>query len=477
MNSAILLKCIRRHTWVGLLIGIGFSAFVAPTHAEPCSSLESFKLLASDGEEGDVFGFSVAISGNTCVIGSWSDGISGSAYIYHFDGLQWIQQAKLVPSDGAEFDQFGRSVAVSGDTVVIGSWLDDDNGNQSGSAYIYRFDGSIWNEEAKIVPSDGDAGDSFGRSVSVSNNTAVVGAYFDDDNGVASGSVYVFNFDGAQWIEEAKLLPSDGAARDNFGNSISVSEDIIAIGSWFDDDNDEDSGSVYIFRFEDAQWVEETKLTGTVAGLSNKENYFGTSLAASENVIIIGESKDDDLGHNSGSAYIYRFNGTQWMLETKLLASDAEIGGSFGQSVSISGDIAMVGSHISGDSGVASGAAYLFHFDGVNWIEETKLLAADGAQEDLFGWAVGVSGDTGLVSSYWDDDLGSNSGSAYIFDLSCSVPCPPDFSGDQVLNFFDVSIFLAAFTAMEPAGDFNGDGVWDFFDVSAFLSAFMNGCP
>ena len=137
---------------------------------------------------------------------------SGSAYVFRYDGSDWVEEAKLTASDGAADDYFGGSVAISGDTAVVGAVCDDDNGRNSGSAYVFRYDGSDWAEEAKLTASDGAAYDYFGCSVAVSGDTAVVGASDDDDNGLDSGSAYVFRYDGSDWTEEAKLTASDGAA-------------------------------------------------------------------------------------------------------------------------------------------------------------------------------------------------------------------------------------------------------------------------
>ena len=225
---------------------------------------ELAKLLASDGTAAELFGYSVAISGDTAAIGAFHDNDngddSGSAYIFRFNGSSWVQEAKLLASDGADDDWFGYSVAISGDTAVVGAYGDDDNGNLSGSAYIFRFNGSSWVQEAKLLASDGAEGDWFGFSVAISGDTAVVGAYGDDDNGDLSGSAYIFRFDGSSWIQEAKLLASDGAMGDYLGLAVAISGDTAAIGAYHDDDNGDDSGSAYIFRFNGSSWVQEAKL-------------------------------------------------------------------------------------------------------------------------------------------------------------------------------------------------------------------------
>ena len=215
------------------------------------AQINEFKLTASDGAANDQFGYSVSISGDYAVVGVWYDddnGVaSGSAYVFKRSGTSWQQEAKLLPSDGAAGDNFGISVTISGDYVVVGAVLDGDNGNQSGSAYVFKRSGTSWTQEAKLLPSDGAANDRFGHSVSISGDYAVVGAFLDDDNGDGSGSAYLFKRSGTSWAQEAKLLPSDGAAVDFFGNSVSISGDYAVVGAIEDDDNGTDAGSAYIY--------------------------------------------------------------------------------------------------------------------------------------------------------------------------------------------------------------------------------------
>ena len=190
------------------------------------------KLLASDGAAGDAFDFSVAVAGDTAVIaavGADAQGAdSGAAYVFTRDGAGvWTQQAKLLASDGNISDRFGSSVAVAGDTAVIGASRDDDNGADKGAAYVFTRDGAgVWTQQAKLLASDGNMSDRFGSSVAVAGDTAVIGASRDDDNGADKGAAYVFTRDGAGvWTQQAKLLASDGAAGDFFGSSVAVAGD------------------------------------------------------------------------------------------------------------------------------------------------------------------------------------------------------------------------------------------------------------
>jgi len=181
---------------------------------------EQAKLTASDGAAEDRFGESVTIAGDTIVVGAPGDDEngtgSGTAYIFTRTGTSWTEQAKLTASDGAAADVFGNSVAIDGDSMVVGAHLDDVNGiTNSGSAYVFLRTGTTWTEQAKLTASDGAAADRFGESVAIAGDTIVVGAHVDDDNGTGSGSGYIFTRTGTAWTEQAKLTASDGAMGDH----------------------------------------------------------------------------------------------------------------------------------------------------------------------------------------------------------------------------------------------------------------------
>ena len=163
-------------------------------------------------------------------------------------GSSVISETKLTASDGTAYDFFGNSVSISDDTAVVGAVEDDDKGVDSGSAYVFRYNGSAWVQEAKLTASDGEADDYFGVSVSISGDMVVVGAYGDDGVPANSGSAYIFRYDGNNWVEEAILTASDGAEGDLFGYSVSISGDTVVVGAVFGDDNSvTDSGSAYVF--------------------------------------------------------------------------------------------------------------------------------------------------------------------------------------------------------------------------------------
>ena len=405
------------------------------------------KLLPSDGEAGDRFGSSVAISGDTAVIGApWDDDhgtASGSAYIFRFNGSSWVQQAKLLAADAAESDFFGDAVSISGDLAVIGAKQDDDNGFNSGSAYVFHWNGSTWGQDAKLLASDGAERDEFGYSVSVSGDIVLVGAWHADASGADSGSAYAFRFDGSQWIEEAKLLASDGAAGDYFGSAVAVSGQAGVIGAPRDDDDGADSGSAYFCsglsdcnendvldacdvvdgtsQDSDGNGIPDeceacyaNEVTKLLASDGEPAELFGRSVAISGRVAIVGEPRDavEPYGWMVGSAYICRYDGSSWIEEQKLLASDGQTADNFGGSVAICGDIAVVGAVYAHGSTLSTGSAYVFRFDGTNWLEEQELAASDGEAYDLFGRCVSICGDVIVVGADGDNDA---RGSAYVF--------------------------------------------------------------
>jgi hypothetical protein len=388
-----------------LLFSLGFARNIA-------FAISETKLTASDAAAEDWFGKSVSINGDTMVVGAvYEDDKgtnSGSAYVFRYDGTSWVEEAKLTASDGAAYDQFGCSVSISGDKVVVGAQLDDDLGGDSGSAYIFRYNGTNWVEVAKLTASDGSTNSSFGNSVSVSGETVVVGAYWDDGAGWNSGSAYVFRYNGTSWVEETKLTPSDAAYEDFIGESVSISGDTIVVGAFGDDDGGNNSGSAYIFRYNGTNWVEETKLTASDA---SEDAIFGNRVCISGDAVVVGSYGDDDAGYLSGAAYIFRYNGSSWVEEAKLTASDGAAGNYFGVSVSITGDTAVVGAY-------GSDSTYIFRYKGTSWVEVAKLKASGGALRESFGASVSINGDKVVVGAPTDDDNGFWSGSAYVFNIA-----------------------------------------------------------
>ena len=265
------------------------------------------KLTASDGAADDEFGHSAAISGETVVVGARQDDESftdqGSAYVFVRSGGSWSQQQKLTASDGEADDFFGVSVAISGDTVVVGAVFDDTGSNSSqGSAYVFARSGGSWSQQQKLTASDGDTRDYFGASVAISGDTVVVGAFADDiGSNVDQGSAYIFERSGGSWSQQQKLTASDGAAFDRFG-SAAISGDTVVVGTSPVNHN---LGSVYVFARNGGSWSEEQKLTASDGVAWDR---FGVSAAISENenTIVVGAPLSDfDPKDDRGAAYVF----------------------------------------------------------------------------------------------------------------------------------------------------------------------------
>ena len=267
--------------------------FTTPAHADLGDQLA--KLLADDGAVDDRFGFSVEISGTTAIVGAWQNddngSNSGSAYLY--DITTGLQLFKLLPDDGAAGDWFGHSVAISGTTAIVGArW---GVGPGSGSAYLYDINTGL--QLFKLLPDDGGF-DSFGTSVAISGTTAIVGAAGDDDNGDSSGSAYLFDI--TTGLQLFKLLADDGAAGDNFGNSVAINGTTAIVGAVQDDDNGSDSGSAYLYDITTGLQLFKLLADDGAAG-----DWFGYSVAISGTTAIVGARRDDDNGTDSGSAYLF----------------------------------------------------------------------------------------------------------------------------------------------------------------------------
>jgi hypothetical protein len=322
-----------------------------------------------------------------------------------------VDPAKLLAADGDANDYFGRAVAVDGDTLVVGAPQDDDKYTDSGSVYVFTRTGATWTQQAKLTAPDSAAGDHFGTAVAIDGDTLVVGAYGDDDKGTNSGSVYVFTRTGGTWTQQAKLTAADGAATDRFGYAVAIDGDTVVVGAPYDDDKGADSGSAYVFTRTGGTWTQQAKLTaaGGAAG-----DWFGWAVAVDGDTVVVG-APDDAKGAKSGSAYVFVRAGATWTQQAKLLAADGAAGDRFGWAVAVDAGTVVVGAYGDDDKVRDSGSAYVFVRTGGTWTQQAKLTAADGAAYDRFGYAVAVDGDTVVVGAYGDDDKGTDSGSAYVF--------------------------------------------------------------
>ncbi len=395
--------------------GIGSRRAAPGAKTEPKTQAQSpeaysqtARLTASDAASSDNFGFSVGAGGDTVIVSSArDDDYRGSAYIYVRTAGVWGPQQKLTAADGTAEDNFGWSVAIDGDTAVVGANLDDGSGVDQGSAYVFVRNGLTWTQQQKLTAADAAAGDQFGVSVSISGDTIVVGAHGDDS---FRGSAYVFTRAGATWSQQQKLSASDGTGDDEFGWSVGISGDSVVCGAYRDDGG---RGSAYVFTRAGAVWSQQQKIT---AGDGATFDQFGHSVAINGDSLIAGAPVDDVGGSLTGSAYVFTRSASVWSQQQKITASDAAANDSFGTSVSIRGDNAVVGANNDDTSTLGDqGSAYSFSRNASIWTQQQKLTASDGVASDSFGGSVALGTDFVVIGSYLDDISGLDEGSAYIF--------------------------------------------------------------
>ncbi|HUU96117.1 MAG TPA: S8 family serine peptidase, partial [Phycisphaerae bacterium] len=441
-----------------------------------------------------------------------------------------VEMAELLASDAAMGAWFGHSVAIDGDVAVIGARLDDNqNGQDAGAAYVFRFDGASWMEEAKLTASDGYDYDEFGWSVAISRDTILVGAPEHAHDYAKCGAVYVFRHDpddpDGAWPEEAELVPYDGAHLDAFGRSVAVIDDYALIGSPYDDDQGSSSGSVYYYHRSGSNWVFKQKLLASDANDQYVDDRFGISLAMSYMETgpraVIGADGDNDNGNDAGAAYEFDYNvlADSWAYWQKLLASDGEPGDAFGYSVGRAGGTIVVGAPYDDDQGQNAGSAYIFSWWLYHYLERAKLVACDGAPWDFFGYSVGTGWSSlppypvdrvvigAPLDDVFDDDPSDDSGSAYVFrwyDNDTADDLDDDFwyhqaklraSDDMPGSCFGYSVAMSGETAVvgahahscmapgagaayvfaNPFKDCNGNGYPDWCDIENGTSEDNNG--
>ncbi|HNN80393.1 MAG TPA: FG-GAP repeat protein [Leptospiraceae bacterium] len=488
--------------------------------------LEAY-LKAPNAEAGDNFGYSASIDGDTIVVGAYFEDSnqvtitngtlavngtgatdSGAAYVFRrTDGI-WANEAYLKAPNAETSDNFGYSVSISVDTIVVSAHLEDSNqttitngtltvngagASNSGAAYVFYRTGNTWANEAYLKAANAGAGDEFGQSVSILGDTIVVGSRMEasnqttitngttaspDNSASQAGAAYVFRRTGTTWANEAYLKAPNAGVGDNFGYSVSIDGDTIVVGARNESSNQTtitngttassdnsapQAGAAYVFRRTGTTWVNEAYLKAPNAETNDR---FGLSVAISGNTIVVGAGNEDSLqttitngtlvqasdvsATDTGAAYVFRRTGTLWSNEAYLKAPNAESTDVFGYSVSISGDTIVVGvlgedsnqttitnglAQIGVNGAINSGAANIFKRTGTTWANEAYLKApnAEGSplNGDLFGSSVSISRDTIVVGASYEDSLQTtitngtlvqssdvsavNSGAAYVF--------------------------------------------------------------
>ncbi len=471
-------------------------ALAIPSTAQgQCEVHERVKLNASNPEVGSQYGRAVAAFGDLVVIGARGStmmSLDGAVFVHRLQSGNWFEQARLIRPPGPGGFRFGHAVAVHGDRIVVGAPFESIGGVATGIAYVYRFDGSTWSWEATLTASNGAAEDMFGDAVSIHGDAIVVGASGKDGSGTDSGSAYVYRFDGLGWTEEIELHASDAGERHLFGSAVSISGDVAVVGAWNHDNTGgtvgDGHGAVYLFRFGGGEWIEEANLR-SADPIHGERDRFGQSVSLDGNVLLVGTQPFSTISPvwSVGAAYMYRHVGGRWTVEAKLVAHDGVGGDRFGFSVSVKGDVAVIGAPWArmGAScpwprSCRDGAAYLFVHDGSGWSERAKLRSSDLGEDDYFGTAVAATETFVSAGAFGNDTLGPETGAAYVFsviDVCCYADCDQS-TGAGILDIFDFLCFQNSFVAGEPyACDCDPDPTCNVFDFLCFQNAFVGGCP
>jgi hypothetical protein len=340
------------------------------------------------------YGRSVAISGNFAVIGSDGDLVGGnsnqgSASVYEFDGEKWVLRQKLTDPAGNSGDNFGKTVAISGNYLVIGSPGDDVGANSNqGSACVFRYTGTDWVFLQKLTDATGGATNNFGSSVSISGNFLIAGS--PNDNialNLDQGSISIFQFNGSSWVLKQKISDATGATDDNFGYSVAISGGKIIVGAPFDDYSVyTNMGSISFYEYNGSSWVLQEKIQYGLA-----ESRFGNNVSISGNYAIAGAPSYVVLGKSAGVAAIYFYNGTDWVQQDVVSAADGENDDNFGSDVSINGNYAIVGAYYDNVGGnILQGSCTIFSRVGNAWRRLQPVKVPNGEAGDSFGYSISL---------------------------------------------------------------------------------------
>lgn len=376
----------------------------------------------------DNFGVSIAISGDTMVVGADRNDVTtgtsedGAAYVFIRNNGSWTQQAKLIADNAGSTDSFGHSVAIDGDTIVVGAPNEDGSGLlNDGAAYVFtRNNNGVWTQQKMLKASDAAFYGYFGTSVSISGNSIAVGA----NRPSGTGEAYVFIRSNGNWSEQQALTASNAGAGDQFGKSVAIDGDTLVVGAPNEDgdanstatipnDNAAFAGAAYVFTRTNGVWSQLKYLKGDNAAPGDN---FGDTVAISGSSIAVGATGRDA---STGAVYVFTGSGSSWSQQPMLQASNAQAGDTFGYSIALSEDRLVVGADTADDNAnllTASGAVYVFLRNGATWSEQLYVKASDAASNDYFGSSVDIDGDTLVVGARAKSITGvNNAGAAYVF--------------------------------------------------------------
>jgi hypothetical protein len=434
-------------------------------------------LTASNAAGGDLFGNAVALDGDTLIVGArYADASArsqGAAFVFRRTASGWTEEARLTADDGAVGDGFGFSVAIAGDTALVGAYSDDHGeGHDQGSAYVFTRSGTVWTQQAKLTATDAASADWFGFAVALDGDTALIGALLDDGSaGSGQGSAYVFIRSDANWTEQAKLAAADAEVGAYFGIVVALDGETAIIGaSKHDGAAGKNQGSVYVFTRSGSAWLQQAQLYSSDAAPNDE---FGHSVALDGDSALVGAPlADGEAGIDTGSAYIFTRSGSVWTQQAILTHPGAARSDGFGASLALDGDTALLFARL--DDGIAepfAGSARIFRRTGSEWKQRGMLIAPSAVTNIVYGSGIALEGETALVGALGFSGMaGDSQGAAYVYRLN-----PADLNADGPTDGADLGILLGAW-GQSGATDLNGDGTTDGADLSLLLGEW-GPCP
>lgn len=466
-------------TRYALDLGLGAADLVlTPTAADPAATITIGSATVASGADSDPQSLDFGPNTITITIDAGA-GVTGTYEITADRGADFEQRAYVKASNTDARDDFGTSVAIDGDTVVVGAYLEDSNATginnnenddtaiQAGAAYVFVRSGDTWAQEAYLKASNTDGGDDFGFSVAISGDTIAVGAFDEasgnpanqnDNNVSGAGAVYVYRRSGTTWSQEAYLKAPTPANQDAFGISVAIDDDTLAVGAYREDGG----GAVYVFRRSGTTWSQEQRLTasnqeqgddfGIHVALSG-DTLVGTALLEDSNATGINGNEASNTANAAGAAYVFTRVGATWSQQAYIKASNTESGDLFGASVALDGDTLAIGAigEASSATGVngnqtdnganGAGAVYVYERTGSQWEQIAYLKASNTDTNDNFGGessgalsqSIGLQGDLLVIGARLEDSSATgidgnesdnsnpSSGAAYVFTRSGGV--------------------------------------------------------
>ncbi|MCA8975876.1 MAG: FG-GAP repeat protein [Planctomycetes bacterium] len=378
------------------------------------AQVELDRLTVQNASTFSAFGSAVALSGDVMVVGASDDAVpqnyTGSVFVFRRSNGNWVQEQKLTASNGGLLHEFGRSVAIDGNVIVVGAPAPITS-SFNGAAYVFRFDGSQWNEEQILLP----AGDWIGWDVDIEGDRIVVGAMYTDLPGAAeAGAAWVYDFDGTTWNATQRLTASDHFGHDLFGSAVGLSGNTILVGARGESDNGLQLyyiGAVYSFDLTPSGWVETQKFR---ANLAEEQAQFGSSLAIDGDVAVIGAPAKN---YREGAAYFVHRQGGTWVEDAKVLSPWPGYNHYFGLNLDLAGDLALIADLGRDMNGNPGGTVFAYRFDGSAWLDEPSFQGSHTVSGSGFGQAVALDGTAAAVTS-WETNSNAVDGAAYLFDMA-----------------------------------------------------------